>query len=154
MPKKIDEELSSVEEERILELLQKDARMPLAKIAKLVGLSENTVKKRIEKLKNEGYIHDFALLLNPKKFGKNVIAIFMITTELSYIKTCTKKLKTFPQIINIYFTTGEYSILATGLFDDDEDLNTFLLKKLSKLNIHQYNVVTVLDKVKESYFEI
>ena len=154
MPKKIDEELSSLEEERILELLQRDARMPLAKIAQIVGLSENTVKKRIEKLKNEGYIKDFALLLNPKKFGKNIIAIFMITTELSYVKECTKKMKKFPQIINIYFTTGEYSIIATGLFDDDEDLNAFLLKKLSKLDIQQYNVVTVLNKVKESYFEI
>lgn len=154
MPKKKDEELSSVEEERIIELLQKDARMPLSQIAKLVELSENTVKNRIKKLKNEGYIRDVALLLNPKKFGKNIIAIFMINTELSNVKECTKKMKKFPQIINIYFTTGEYSIIATGLFDDDEDLNLFLLRKLSKLNIHQYNVVTVLEKVKEGYFEI
>ena len=148
------EELKSVEEERIIELLQNDARMPLNKIAKLVGLSENTVKKRIEKLKKEGYIRDFALLLNPKKFGKSVIAILMISTELSKTKECMKKLKKLPQIINIYFTTGEYSTIAIGLFDDEEDLNYFLVNKLSKLDIHQYNVVTVLEKIKESYFEI
>ena len=154
MTKKIDEELKSIEEERIIELLQKDARMPLVKIAKKVGLSENTVKKRIEKLQNEGYIRNFALLLNPKKFGKNVIAILMISTELSKTKECNRKLKKFPQMINIYFTTGEYSIIAIGLFDDEEDLNFFLVNKLSKLDIHQYNVVTVLEKIKESYFEI
>lgn len=154
MSKKSEEELKSVEEERIIELLQKDARMPLTKIAKIVGLSENTVKNRIEKLKKEGYIRDFALLLNPKKFGKNVIAILMISSELSKTKECNNKLKRFPQIINIYFTTGEYSIIAIGLFDDEEDLNLFLVNKLSKLDIHQYNVVTVLEKIKESYFEI
>jgi Lrp/AsnC family transcriptional regulator for asnA, asnC and gidA len=154
MSKRSTEELASIEEERIIELLQKDARMPLAKIAKLVGLSENTVRKRIEKLKRSGYIRDFALLLNPKKFGKYVKAIFLISTELSNAKDCVKRLKRFPQIINIYFTTGEYSILAVGLFDDDEDLNQFLINKLSKLDIHQYNVITVLDKIKESYFEI
>jgi len=154
MTKRSNDELASVEEERIIELLQKDARMPMAKIAKLVGLSENTVRKRIEKLKRSGYIRDFALLLNPKKFGKNVKAIFLISTELSNAKDCVKRLKRFPQIINIYFTTGEYSILAVGLFDDDEDLNQFLINKLSKLDIHQYNVITVLDKIKESYFEI
>lgn len=154
MSKKETEELKSVEEERIIELLQKDARMPLNKIAKKVGLSENTVKKRIQELKKEGYIRDFALLLNPKKFGKNIIAIIMISTELSKTKEFIKKLKKFPQIINIYFTTGEYSIIAIGLFDDEEDLNYFLVDKLSKLEIHQYNVVTVLEKIKESYFEI
>jgi len=154
MSKKFEEELKSVEEEQIIELLQKDARMPLSKIAKKVGLSENTIKNRIEKLKKEGYIHDFALLLNPKKFGKNVIAILMISTELAKTKECNKKLKRFPQIINLYFTTGEYSIIAIGLFDDEEDLNYFLVNKLSKLDIHQYNVVTVLEKIKESYFEI
>jgi Lrp/AsnC family transcriptional regulator for asnA, asnC and gidA len=154
MEKKSDEELASVEEERIIELLQKDARMPFAKIAKKVGLSENTVRKRIEKLKNEGYILDFALLLNPKKFGKHVIAIFMISTDLSSTKECTEELNKLPQIIDIYFTTGEYSIMAIGLFDDEEDLNLFLTKKISKLKIHQYNVVTVLEKVKKSYFQI
>ena len=154
MSKKSDDELASVEEERIIELLQKDARMPLAKIAKLVGLSENTVRKRIEKLTRNGYIRDFALLLNPKKFGKNVKAIFLISTELSKVKDCIKQLKKMPQIINLYFTTGEYSILAVALFDDDDDLNMFLINKLSKLDIHQYNVITVLDKIKESYFEL
>jgi Lrp/AsnC family transcriptional regulator for asnA, asnC and gidA len=154
MTKKSTEELKSVEEEQIIELLQQDARMPLTKIAKKVGLSENTIKNRIEKLKKDGYIHDFALLLNPKKFGKNVIAIFMISTELAKTKECNKELKKFSQIINIYFTTGEYSILAIGLFDDEDDLNHFLVNKLSKLDIHQYNVVTVLEKVKEGYFEI
>jgi len=54
MVKRSRDELASVEEERIIELLQKDARMPLAKIAKLVGLSENTVRKRIEKLIKRG----------------------------------------------------------------------------------------------------
>jgi len=154
MPKKADEELKSVEEEQIIELLQKDARMPVKKIAKKVGLSESTVKNRIQKLKKEGYIRDFALLLNPKKFGKNIISILMISTGLSKTKECIQMLKKFPQIINIYFTTGEYSIIAMGLFDDDEDLNYFLVNKLSKIDIHQYNVVTVLEKIKESYFEI
>jgi Lrp/AsnC family transcriptional regulator for asnA, asnC and gidA len=154
MSKRMNEELASVEEERIIELLQKDARMPLAQIAKLVGMGENTVRKRIEKLKNQGYIRDFALLLNPKKFGKNVKAIFLLTTELSKVQNCLKQLNKMPQIINIYFTTGEYSILAVGLFDDDKDLNLFLINKLSKLDIHQYNVITVLDKIKDSYFEI
>jgi Lrp/AsnC family transcriptional regulator for asnA, asnC and gidA len=154
MVKKKDEEIVSVEEEMILELLQKDARMPVAKIAREVGLSENTVRKRIKTLKENGYIHDFTLLLNPKKFGKNVITIIMISTELSKVKNCTKELNRFSQIIDIYFTTGNYSIIAVGLFDDDEDLNDFLVTKLSKLPINQYNVVTVLDRIKESFFKI
>jgi Lrp/AsnC family transcriptional regulator for asnA, asnC and gidA len=154
MSKRSRDELASIEEERIIELLQKDARMPLAKIAKLVGLSENTIRKRIDKLKRRGYIREFALLLNPKKFGKHVKAIFLISTELSKAKDCVKQLKKLHSIINIYFTTGEYSILAVGLFNDDEELNTFLINKLSKLDIHQYNVITVLDKIKEGYFEI
>jgi Lrp/AsnC family transcriptional regulator for asnA, asnC and gidA len=154
MVKKKDDEIVSIEEEMILELLQKDARMPIAQIARKVGLSENTVRKRIKKLKDDGYIHDFTLLLNPKKFGKNVITILMISTDLNKVKDCTNELNKFSQIIYIYFTTGNYSIIAIGLFDDDEDLNNFLVNKLSKLPINQYNVVTVMDKIKDSFFKI
>ena len=66
---------------KILELLQKDARMPITKIAKNVNMSENGVKYRLEKLEEKGIIKRFAVLIDPRKIGKSIMAIFNIEVE-------------------------------------------------------------------------
>lgn len=66
---------------KILEILQQDVRTPISKIAKEVGLSENGVRYRLEKLEKEGYIKSYTILLNPRKFGKKLLAIFNLEVE-------------------------------------------------------------------------
>ncbi len=140
-------------DENILALLQHNARIPISEIAKKVGLSENGVRYRIDKLQKENYITDYEVILNPESFGKNILAIFNIMLEPKKVKTGIEKICGIKQFTTIYQTTGKYTLLARGLFNDENELSDFINNELLlKYPIREYNVEIVLDTVKEDQF--
>lgn len=140
---------------KILEILQRDVRTPISKIAKEVGLSENGVRYRLEKLEKEGYIKSYTILLNPRKFGKNLLAIFNLEVEPKAMMTTLPKLVELAEFIKVYQTTGQFSINAIGLFDNEESLTMFINNKLLfEFPIQNYTVDIVMRKVKDTDYEI
>ncbi len=142
-------------DKKILEILQMDVRTPISKIAKKVGLSENGVRYRLEKLEKEGYIKSYTILLNPKKFGKKTIAIFNLGVEPKAMRSILPKLIGLDEFIKIYQTTGQFSINAIGLFDNEESLTRFINNKLLfEFPIQDYTVEIVMRRVKDTDYEI
>jgi len=56
-------------DKEIIEILKKNSRTPLIEIAKKTTLPASTVAKRIKNLKKKGVIRDFALHVDPRKYG-------------------------------------------------------------------------------------
>lgn len=140
---------------RILEILQRDVRTPISKIAKEVGLSENGVRYRLEKLEKGGYIKSYTILLNPKKFGKRILAVFNLEIEPKAMRSTLPKLVKLDEFIKIYQTTGQFSINAVGLFDNENNLTSFINNKLLiEFSIQNYTVEIVMRKVKDTDYEI
>lgn len=140
---------------KILEILQRDVRTPISKIAKEVGLSENGVRYRLEKLEKGGYIKSYTILLNPRKFGKKLLAIFNLEIEPKAMRSTLPKLVELDEFIKIYQTTGQYSINAIGLFDNEESLTMFINNTLLyEFPIQSYTVEIVMKKVKDTDYEI
>ena len=139
----------------ILSILQNGARIPVSEIAKRVGLSENGVRYRLEKLEEEGYIKNYVVLLNPRKFGKKTFAIFNLELENKEIKASIRKLAEIDDLIKIYQTTGQYSIKAFGLFDDEEDLTDFINDKLlQEIPIQNYSVEIITKSIKDGIYSV
>lgn len=142
-------------DERIIRILQTDARTPIAQIAREVGFSENGVRYRMERLENEGYIRNFAVLLNPKKFGMKVTAIFNMSFEPKLFRESLPKLLKIDEFVTVYQTTGRYNVKAHGLFKDNEELERFVNEKLLiNLPISEYNFEIVTKKLKDSDYEL
>lgn len=140
---------------KILEILQEDVRTPISKIAKEVGLSENGVRYRLEKLEKGGYIKSYTILLNPKKFGKKLLVIFNLEIEPKAMRSTLPKLVQLDEFIKIYQTTGQFSINAIGLFDNEESLTMFINNKLLfDFPVQNYTVEIVMKKVKDTDYEI
>ncbi|TGC11154.1 Lrp/AsnC family transcriptional regulator [Methanolobus halotolerans] len=139
----------------ILSILQERARTPISEIAKQVGLSENGVRYRLEKLEEESYIKNYAVLLNPKNFGKKTFAIFDIEMEPKKMKEGIDKLYSIEELIRIYQTTGQYSIKAFGLFDDEEELTNFISGRfLSEIPVRNYSVNIVTRSIKDDIYKV
>ncbi|MDG6221169.1 MAG: Lrp/AsnC family transcriptional regulator [Candidatus Thermoplasmatota archaeon] len=136
----------------IILLIQKDARTPITEIARQVGLSENGVRYRLEKMEKAGYITGYTALLNPGKFGKKIRAVLSINTSPRKTKHVISRLMDMEELDTIYQTTGNYTILATGLFEDMDVLNTFVSSKLSHEGILDFSVEIVTKKHKDSPF--
>lgn len=142
-------------DKKIIKILQNNSRIHIADIARKIGnLTENAIRYRIEKLENEEYISNYTIRLDPKKFGKNIIAIFSFNVLPENIKAALDYLKSLNYFTQIYLTTGNISIIAIGYFEDRDEITKFITKNLKYIKVIDYNVVTVLDKVKHELYAI
>ena len=141
-------------DEEIIKELQINSRVSLTSLSEKFKMTRNAIKYRITHLEKEGYITKYTTIVNPVKFGKRVTAIFNFNIPLDQISRFVKELKKYDFISNVYFTTGHYSICVLGVFESHDDLNRFLIDKLSHMPIREYVVSTVLERFKEQFFEL
>lgn len=140
---------------RIIQLLQQNSRMTLVDIAQDINeLTENAIRYRIDRLEDEGYIADYTIELNPKKFGKNVMAIFNLNVLPENLKTTQEYLKSIDDLTEIYITTGKYSIIVIGYFENNNGVTHFITEKLKNVKMIDFDVITVLEKVKHELYGI
>ena len=118
---------------KIIELLQKDGRMPNTIIAKKLGVSEATIRSRLNRLINEEYIQIVAVS-NPLKLGFEIVGIFKISVNVNKIEHVCKELSKIPQIWYLVRVTGGSDIYAEFNAKSIDELNSFISKKLHKIN--------------------
>ncbi len=140
---------------KIIKILQKNSRTTIVDIAREIDeLTENAIRYRIDRLESEGFITNYTLQLNPKKFSKNIIAIFNLNVLPEYIHETIEYLKTVDFLTEIYLTTGDFSIIAIGYFEDNEEITNFIIEQLKEIKMIDYDVITVLDRIKHSLYSI
>src|SRR3989338_7679730 len=104
----------------MLKILNKNARTPVSVIARAIGLTENAVKYRIERLEKGGYIKGYRPSLSSKKFGKNLNVVFLINVKPDSVVESMKILAKYRELTKVYRCAGQYSIVCVGFFSDDE----------------------------------
>ena len=120
---------------RMIELLQKDGRISNTEIAKTIGISEATVRTRLQRLIQEEYIQIVAVS-NPLKLGFEVVGTIRIHVDIKKMDRIIRELKTIKALWHIVQTTG-----GTGI--DTE----FVLKNLDELNHLIFSQINRIDGV-------
>ncbi|AGT34190.1 transcriptional regulator [Thermococcus litoralis DSM 5473] len=115
-------------DKEILRVLQKNSRTPLREISKRVGLAESTVYERIKKLKERGIIKKFTIILDPESLGFHLLAFILIKAKAGKYAEVAEKLIAYPEIVEIYETTGDYDMILKIRTRSSEELNDFLDK--------------------------
>ena len=59
-------------DQKLLELLRENARMPLKKLAEQVFLSPPAVAARMERLEQRGIIQGYRAVVSPKALGREI----------------------------------------------------------------------------------
>ena len=108
----------------ILNILQKDCRMPLTAIAKKVGLSVDAVKKRIDKMILQNVFFP-KIQLRPRNFGFRHIVDVKIklhnTSEQSQ-NDFIQYLTNHPRVSEVFTISGEWDISLVFISKDNIDL--------------------------------
>jgi len=100
---------------RILELLQKDATMPLAEIARRVGLSSTPCWRRIQKLEEAKVIRARVALLDSQKIDAGVTVFVSIRTRKhndDWLGRFAGIVNEMPEVVEFYRMSG--SIICYG----------------------------------------
>jgi len=114
---------------KIIAMLQEDGRASNAGIARKVGVSEGTVRRRLKRLIQEEYIRVLALL-DPGKMGFASEALIGVQVDPDKVDRVSADLSQLEEINWVSVTTGSYDIFAWATLDSSEALGIFLRTKV------------------------
>ncbi len=119
---------------KILEILRDDAKKPYTEVAKKVNVSQGTVHVRMGKMEEAGIIDRTTLKINYAKLGFDITAFIGIYLEKSALyEQVLSRLKEIPEIINIHYTTGNYSMFVKIYCRDTNHLKEVLHEKMQQV---------------------
>jgi len=120
---------------KILELLTTDAKRPYTEVAKKVNVSPGTVHVRMNKMEEAGVLDKTTLRINYNKLGFDITAFIGIYLEKSALyEQVLAKLKSIPEIVNIHYTTGNYSMFIKIHCRDTNHLKEVLHDKMQQVD--------------------
>lgn len=135
-------------EKLIIRLLQEDGRMSTAEIARRLGLSEPTVRKKLGQLTQEGRVRIRATA-DPVDLGYEASAFIGIDVERDAIIKVAKVLQQYPFVDSVAVTTGPYDLIIKACFETLRDLYDFLLIELASVEgIKDSNSLMILQNIK------
>lgn len=110
----------------------KDGRISYKKIAKELSIAENTVKARIQKLKETGII-DITTLVNPEVAKGHTIVYMGIQLNHLMLEETAERISKLKGVISSSVVTGRYDLFVVVHLDPDYSLLDFLSQQLSKI---------------------
>jgi Lrp/AsnC family transcriptional regulator, regulator for asnA, asnC and gidA len=118
---------------RIMKLLRHDGRLTYAQIARTVGVSEPTVRKRIDRLVHAGAIIIMARL-NPAPIGFPVDAFIGVRAVRGKVKEVGCKLAAMENVAYVAYVAGSFDIMIEAFLPDTEGLFKFLNEDLEAID--------------------
>ena len=132
---RMDHELDAVDR-RILAELTQNARIPVAELARKVGLSKTPVALRIRHLEEIGLITGYRAILSPMKLGlTNVtyLEVRMNDTREAALQQFNTAARAIPEVEECYMIAGGFDYLLKIRSRDMAHFRRILAEKISTL---------------------
>lgn len=97
---------------RLVAILRDDARLSVARLAKLLAVSRGTVQNRIDRMVARRVILGFTVRTAPIAEPQRVRAMMMISVEGEHSGTIIKTLRGYPEVRALHTTNGRWDIVA------------------------------------------
>jgi len=135
---------------RIIEILQRNARTPNTEIAKMLGISESTVRKRINDLESKGVIKKYTAVVDPSKIGYNTVTILGVDVDPTKFLDVARELAKLPETKYVATSTGDHMIMAEIWTKDGQALAELISNRIGKIEgVKRICPAIILEKIKE-----
>ena len=111
---------------RLLEELQRDARVSIAELGRRVGLSSPAVAERLKRLEGEGVITGYRAEINPRALGLTLGVIIRIRPNPRQLADVAALARDTPEVVECHRVTGEDCYVMTAYVRDVEHLETVI----------------------------
>lgn len=139
---------------KILDILQRRAKITNAQLSKEVNLSPAPTLERVKKLEAQGYIESYHAKLNAQKLGLGVTTYMSIKLSKHNQETnraFEEKVNQIDEIVECYFTTGTSDYLLKVVASDIESYQRFIIDKISQIKeIDHIQTMVILSTLKDS----
>jgi len=136
---------------RIISILQSDGRISNTDIAKMLAVSEATVRGRIKRLIDDDIIQIVAVS-NPLKLGFEITGDLYISVDMTKIKNVLNAISKFKELWYIVVTTGKSNLNAEFVVKNLEDLHDLVYNRISHIDgVQQVETSIIMKYVKRRY---
>lgn len=137
-------------DQKIIQLLVKNARMSYSDIGEKIGISRVAVKARIQALENKGIIEEYTTIINPQKISGAVSFYFEIETNPDSFKEVIDILNKNDIVTQIYRVTGRNKLHVHAVASSHEEMEHFLHDVIDTLpGVLSCSCNTILSRVKD-----
>lgn len=133
---------------QILHLLMQNVNRAYTDIAKELGVSGGTIHVRLKKLTEMGVVQGAQLLINPSAVGYDICAFIGVFLEKgSAYKEVVEKMRDVPEIVELHYTTGSYSMFVKIICRDTRHLREVLNEKIQSIaGVHRTETFISLEE--------
>lgn len=123
-------------DQRLIDVLRQDGRLPNAKLAALVGLSPSACLRRLRALEASGVIAGYRAVLRAPEPARRAVFIAEILLERQtdeYFTRFEAEIRRFPDVRECYLMTGDYDYLVRVEAADPADYERIHRDQLARL---------------------
>lgn len=120
-------------DKRLLEMLGENALQSGEILAKKLGVSSSTIRRRMRRLNQSGIVKVSALV-HPTEVGYPLLTVIAFDVAHDMVDMVAQALTKRPEVKWVTSTTGRYDVLAFAWFRSTDELSDFLQKGLSGVN--------------------
>ena len=125
-------------DKKILEILQKNAKITNAKLSKQIGLSPAPTLERVRKLESRGIISGYHAKLNMSKVGLGVSTFVMVSLKghnKKNLQSFLDKINDVENIVECHHITGSGDFILRIVAEDIESYQELMLDKVSEIEV-------------------
>lgn len=136
---------------KILQLLQKDATMPVAEIGRKVGLSTTPCWRRIQKMEEEGVIRRRVAVLDPEKVNAGVTVFVAVKTNEhndAWLRKFAAIVEDFTEVVEFYRMSGDVDYLLRVVVPSIQAYDTFYKKLIARIALTDVSSSFAMEQIK------
>lgn len=140
---------------KLLNLLQENARYTALDLAEAVGVSDNTIHNRMERLEEAGVITGYTTTIDHEPTGLALYFHFTCTAAISDRSEVASQAATIPQVLEVVeLMTGQKNLQLKAVGAEDEDI-TRIAEQLDdlRLEINNENLIRVERRLPLDFLE-
>lgn len=120
-------------ERRMVELLQEDGRLSLVTLAKELGVTEVTARRKLRRLLSDGIIQIVATV-DPFDVGYETPVIIGLKVQRTKLDEVARQLSELPQVRYVGASTGRVDLIVEVVVRTNQDLADFLMNDLGSID--------------------
>lgn len=125
---------------KILDILQRDGRISMQKLAAQINMSAPSAIERVKKLEESGAITGYKAVVNPEKVGREISAVVLLAIPLENRKRFFEYVKDNPNVVELQELAGRYGyFMRTCCRDADAFMD--MTRKLPEFGLSESYVI-------------
>lgn len=136
---------------KIVKLMQENARINNAELARILGMAPSAVLERVKKLEQKEVLISYHAKVNPSAVNQNLLSfIFIKANEIIGDEETGKLLAQIPEVLEVHDIAGDDGYIIKVRTSDTIALMNLMKRSLSSIpGIISTRTIIVLQTVKE-----